>query len=462
MITKLKSYIQLIFMKKQSTITPEGRASERARRIAQTSITSIFARVVNVLSGLITVPLALPYLGIEQFGIWMALTGFVSLLSFTDLGLSIGLQSALTKCHGTNDREKPSRLIASAFLLIFLLVVILCVIAIYLIPLLDMTNIIDVSNQKNEPLLIHLTQTILIVFAFGLPAGIIQRIFVAYQEGFILNILLIIGRIIGLTSIFICIHLKLSLALMAALYMGLPLIIISFGGLYLFLSISWLRPRFFAVNINVFKEVFSVGAKALFAQLGQSIMATGPLLVLSSQFGAIAVVPYILTQRLLSVVQMIITVGLAPLWPAYGEANARGDIIWIKKTFIKSLKLSMSVALIFFVCFIFFGQTVVELWTKEQESVPTLQLLLACNVLMLIGVWNGAFSAFLNGMNRFGGQAIYGFLLPAITVYLSISLSQDIGLIFTLWFLIIFGELTRLFLMGLESYFVIRGLNLAS
>jgi len=42
--------------------------------------------------------------------------------------------------------------------------------------------------------------------------------------------------------------------------------------------------------------------------------------VLFSQYGAKEIVPYVLTQRLLSVVIMVISVGLAPLWPAYGEA----------------------------------------------------------------------------------------------------------------------------------------------
>jgi O-antigen/teichoic acid export membrane protein len=455
---RIQNKIQLIFLGAQETSTPEGRAKERARRIAQTSSSAIVARLINILSGLITVPLTLPYLGVELFGIWMALTGFVALLSFTDLGLGIGLQSALTKCYAKDDRLTPSKLNASAFSLIFIIMLALITFSIYLVPVFDLTNIISISEPSNEIILTQLTQCFLLVFALGLPAGIIHRIFIAYQDGLAINILLIVGRLVGLLSIFVGVYFQQSLIAIAAMYMGAPLIAITLGGVYLFWIKPWLRPDFSSINTDMMKIILSIGGTALFAQIGASIMSTGPLLVLSSQYGAKAVVPYILTQRLMSIVQIVIAVGVAPLWPAYGEAKVSGDFQWIKSTFYKSLKLSMAIALFSFFFFMLFGQSVISLWADNVEAVPGVGLLFACCVLMVVSAWTGPFSAFLNGLNQFKGQAVYGLLLPILAVYLGMNFSEGIGLVLTLWVFILVGELTRITFMAFESYRVIKRL----
>jgi Na+-driven multidrug efflux pump len=207
------------------------------------------------------------------------------------------------------------------------------------------------------------------------------------------------------------------------------------------------------------RSILSVGGLALSAQIGGSIMSTGPLLVLSSQYGAIAVVPYILAQRLMSIVQMIISVGMTPLWPAYGEANIRGDYNWIKSTFYKSLKLSMGIALFSFFSFMIFGQAVISIWADNSEAIPNLQLIFACSIVMIIGAWTSAFAVFLNGFNHFKGQATYGLILPIVTILLGMSFSEDLGFILTLWLFILLGELVRLILMAFESYVVMKKLN---
>jgi len=456
MKNRMLEKIQLIFLDGGDTSTPEGRAKERARRIARTAASAIVARLINVLSGLITVPVTLPYLGVEQFGIWMALTGFIALLSFTDLGIGIGLQSGLTKCHAENNRVTPAKLNANAFSLIFIIVLVVSAFAFFIVPILDVTTIIDIADNENKMILTQVTQCTLLVFAAGLPAGLIQRIFIAYQDGATLNILLIIGRILGLLSVFVCVYTQQSLVIIAALYMGIPLVVVTFGGIRLFWLKPWLRPNFSWLSVDVSKDILRIGGLALFAQIGFSIMSTGPLLVLSSQYGAKAVVPYILTQRLLSVVQMMISVGVAPLWPAYGEAWVRGDVLWIKHTFYKSLKISISIALPAFVFFMVFGQSIISIWADTSEAVPTIALLFGCNALMVTGAWNSAFSAMLNGLDKFKGQAIYGLALPIVAVLTAIHFSEDIGFVLTLWVFILLGELPRQVLMGYESYRLIK------
>jgi O-antigen/teichoic acid export membrane protein len=452
---KINSIYLLLFSGTHDLSSVEGQANERNRRIALSALTSMTARVVNLLAGLITVPLTLPYLGVEQFGIWMALTGFVAFLAFTDLGLSIGLQAALTACHGKNDQKKPSYLISSGLSIIILISMTLIICSIFIFPLFDFTKVILIENPNNENVLLHTVQSILIVFAIGLPAGMIQRTFEAYQDGMISNILLIIGRFFSLGSVYVCVHFEISLSVMVALYMGLPFVFIIIGGVILFIKRSWLRPSFFKVRKKCVSEIFNVGRLAFSAQVGASIMSTGPLLVLTSQYGAMAIVPFAIAQRLFGIVSMIQASILGPLWPAYGEAKARGDWTWIISTLKKSIIWSSAVVIPCFFAFAFFGQWIILIWSQDADVVPGWALLMACNFWMLLLAGVRVFSMFLNGTGAFKGQAIYGVVIPFVAVYLGWVWSGEVEMINCLMLMLV-GELGRLIFMSFETYRVYK------
>lgn len=457
MINKLKKLVKVLFSKERSCNTDQERSAERARKIAQSSAVALVSRLVNVLAGLITVPLTLPYLGVEQFGIWMALTGFIAFLSFTDLGISIGLQTALSRCDGEDNKIKPSSYISSAMALISTIVVLLVLFTCFLLPLLDVTHLIKLEKTAPDLLLIT-TQVLILTFAFGLPAGLVQRVFEAYQYGVYSNSLLIIGRVFSLISVFVCIELGFGLPIMLMFYMGLPFAVLILGGGYLFYTRKWLRPDVFKIKFKFIKEILSVGVLALFAQLGSSIMTTGPLLILSSNYGAAAIVPFALAQRLLGVVSTLLSAVLGPLWPAYTEAKARGDILWVKKTFYKSILLALVTVVPFFIFFTIAGQWLIELWSGDNMVVPSFGLLMACNVWMVIFSGIRVLSMFLNGLSHFKGQAIYGLLLPIIAVLIGGSLPLDYGITLCLVTMIFIGEMGRLVAMAIESRVHLRRL----
>jgi hypothetical protein len=54
-----------------------GRSNERYRRVALTTIASIIAKAIALLTGLISVPLTFRYLGAERYGIWMVLVSIM-------------------------------------------------------------------------------------------------------------------------------------------------------------------------------------------------------------------------------------------------------------------------------------------------------------------------------------------------------------------------------------------------
>jgi len=440
-------------------MTLEQRSNNRNKRIKKTAFAAMLAKGINALSGLITVPVTLNYLGSEQFGIWMALTGFVAFLSFTDMGLGIGLQNALTRCYGKDDNKTPSHLISTALFLTSLLCAILCAFSYYVIPEIDLTKLVKLSNNNNQQILMQTTQAIIIAFALSLPLGMIQRILDAYQRGFTTNCLLAIGRLGSLASVFFCIEMNYPLPVMALLYMLLPFILLGLGGFYICLTNSILRPSLFKIKGKYISKIVKTGGLALSAQIGATIMSSGPLLLLTSQYGAIAVVPFAITQRLLSMSSLILSTALAPLWPAYGEAYARNDTQWIISTFKKSILYSAIIVFPIFIIMSFYGQLIIEWWSQDKNATPNFSLLMACNVWALITAWTRICSMFLNGMNNFKGQAIYGLILPVIAIIIGYYNSFSSSLILTLWIIIISGETFKSIFLGIESYLLLKSLS---
>jgi len=440
-------------------MTQITRGENRNKRIKHTAVVSLAAKGINALSGLITVPITLSYLGAEQFGIWMALTGFVAFLSFTDLGIGIGLQNALTRCHGNDDEKTPSSIISTALFLTVLLCLILCVVSWYLIPQFELTRIIKLTGEENQLTLLYTTQAFIIAFAISIPLGMIQRIYDAYQNGVISNGLLAVGRLFSLASVFISVKLGYSLAVMVFLYMTIPFVFLALGGLYLFINNPVLRPSPFNVKTQYINQMVRTGGLALSAQVGAAIMSSGPLLLLSSQFGAAAVVPFAITQRLLSVVSLMTSAALMPLWPAYGEAHARSDKEWISATHKKALLFTLAIISPLFIAMSFYGQDLIAWWSNDANAVPSWSLLMACNVWAFVMAISRANSMLLNGTNHFKGQAIYGLILPISAILIGYYYAENNTLVMTLWVMVLSGEFTRSLFLWWESTKVLSKIN---
>ncbi len=451
MSNTIKNQIKILFSKAHDTATEQGRAKERARKITQSAVMGMLAKCTNVATGLITVPLTLPYLGLEQFGIWMALTGLIAFLAFSDFGLSIGLQSKLTQCHGNDDRTSPISYISTTLILVIFIALLISFCAILTLPLMDFSKFIHLSDPANNDVLQQTALFVVVIFAMSMPAALIQRIFDAYQLGAVVNGALALGRLLGLLSVYLSVSFQLSLSYMVAFYMSLPFLMVYLASLWLFYKHDWMRPHFSKFSKEKAFEVFSIGKFALSAQFGAIIMSSGPLLVLTNIYGAIAIVPYSVAQRVLGIISMVLFTFLTPLWPAYGEALARKDYRWIKKVFRKSVLISLSIFMPSALLLVVFGQNIIYLWAQNIEAVPSLPLLIACTFWALVLTGIRVFSMLLNGVNKFKGQGIYGLILPVIALLSGIFFSNNISLISNLMLMILIGDFLKLLCMWFET-----------
>lgn len=434
--------LKLVFSRSSEASTAAEHGRERYRRAGRNALTALAARAVNVGTGLITVPLTLSYLGKEQFGLWMTLTGLVGFLAFTDMGLGIGLQNALAECHGKEDKRSPSLYISSTLAVMIVLMVLSVMAALFLLPHIDLARLFKVEMEPARKELLLTAQVFLIVFGVGLPCGLVQRIYIGYQNGFRADLWLTVGRIAALFGILLCIYFKLSLPFLAAVFMGAPFLVLLIGSFSFFKRNQWLRPALKKIDPHSLRRVFGTGLTAVGAQLGSVLIYSGPALVIANRMGVSAVTPFAVSQKLLSTASIILTTMVLPLWPAYGEAAARGDWNWVTKTFKRTLMGGFAIQAPIFLLTAIFGQWIIRIWAGP-EAVPDWSLLMALNVWYLIAVWNVCTSTALNGLNHMIGQSTYGPILASmglLTGFFAASVYGAQGVALAVCVIAVFGS----------------------
>ena len=400
-------------------------------------------RGTNIAVVLISVPLTISYLGQERFGLWMVLTGFLSLLTFSDLGLGIGLQNALSECHGRDDRDRPSAYVTAALLMIFGVLCILTCIALWVLPLVSLDQLIKLKSSVAQRELLPTAQVMIVAFGFGLSAGLVEKIYLAYQEGYYAQLWLILGRIAALGGIIICVWFKLGLPALAGAFAALPFVVQLLGSIHLFARRSWLMPSPRKVRLWAITRVLHTGTAAMFAQVSATAVTGGIPLIIANRIGTDAVTPFVVTQRLFGIPIMLSIAILSPLWPAYREAIARGETAWVRKTLRRTVYVAAALILPTLVILIPAGRPIIRAWTGQTFSVPSWSLLLACSLssacVTLMVVWSTA----LNGMDRLKGQAIYGTVFSVIALLVGYYVAGERGVAATVWTIVLIGVLLR-------------------
>ena len=385
----------------------------------------------------------------------MALTSFTLFLSFTDLGLGVGLQNALADCHGRDDRLSPRYYVSSGLLAMSVVFAIFVVVAFFVLPHVDLGRIVTIHDRATAAQLLPTAQAVLIAFGSGLPIGLIQRIYNAYQKGYWGYLQLAAGSLLGLFGVLLCIHYRLGLPTLAFVFMGSRFSVPLCGGVLLFWRQPWLRPSAWMVRWSYVRRIFSTGATAMGAQLAAMLIISGLPLVVANRLGVSTVTPLALTQKLLGVTTMILTMVIWSLWPAYSEAAARGDWAWVRRTFRRTIVLSAVVLVPSFLVVALTGRWIIRIWSGDPDAVPSWLLLMAWNVWMILNGWNTACRILLGGLNRMVGQATYGIAAGLIGLAAAWFAAPH-GLAQAIWAAVLAGAGLRTLLMGAEVMLTLR------
>lgn len=408
------------------TSTAEGRAAERYRRAALAAVASLGTRVSGVLLMVLTVYAAAPYLGPTRFGVWATFASLAAMLSFLDLGVGNALVSRVSQASASNDFPALRRVVAGGIgwltLIGALVAVALAGIA-SLIPWGALLRLTDGAAAEEA-------RTTALAFSglFGvhmLGSGAL-KVLVGQQRSHEANVISGVGTLLACATV----------TWAAYEHAGVTqLLIAGFGvqaaaGL-LALPLLWFRGVFKGEDLfdcmrSERAWLFRTGALFLFLQIGTMVGWGSDPILLASFVGPAEVAVFVVAQRLFQFAAQPFAIINAPLWPAYTDALARADHLFIRRTVTRSLLLSGLGAALIAAMLCALAPWVIPYWTRGSIEVP-MQLIALMAVWTVFEVCGTAFGTYLNGTGIVREQVVVVVAFCALALPLKLYAATHAG-----------------------------------
>jgi O-antigen/teichoic acid export membrane protein len=427
---RLARYLRL---KPYETDTAEGRAAERYRRAAWSTIAALIARAIAIVSTLATVPLAIGYLGPERYGLWVTISSVTAMLTFADFGLGNGLMNLVADASGHGDRAAAHRAVSSAFYMLSALSASAVVLFIFLYGRIAWADALNVTSLTAAAEAGPSVAVFFACLALSLPLGLVQRIQLGYQENYISSLWAALGNLLALAGLIAAIHVGAGLPWLVLALAGAPVASTALNGVLLFTKRHPdLRPRLRLASRATSVRLMRVGFLFFMLQLAGAIAYQSDVVVAARVVGPDAAAEYAVLLRMFFLVPTLITMVLIPLWPAYGEAIARGDIGWVRTTLKRSLGLSTLVSGSVALGLLVLGDTLLKIWIGPLFH-PSFALLLG------MALWSTVYTAFnsiamlLNGATVIAFQVVVATVMAIASILASVQLGTRIGVAGIIW-----------------------------
>ncbi|MBU4312186.1 MAG: oligosaccharide flippase family protein, partial [Candidatus Omnitrophica bacterium] len=412
--------------------TEDGRSKERYRRVALTAGSTFVNRGVTILTGLISIPLTVHYLGAERYGLWMTISSVVAFLTFSDLGLGNGLLNAISRANGLDNHDEAVTAVSSVFFILTGIAVFLSVIFWIIYPHVSFQRIFNVTSdaaiRESGPAM----AIFILIYLVNIPLGIIERIQMGFQEGYKNQLWLGIGAILGLAGVLTAIYFKAGLPWLVLAISGGPLLATLINGFYLFtFSRPYLFPKWRYFNLAISKNLIGVGVIFFVLQFFSVIGYYVDNIVIAQVWGASAVASYAVTKKLFSVTQINAFI-LQPLWPAFGEALTRKEYKWAKRTLIRTLKFSLSTGMLAALPLLIFGKSIISFWVGPQ-LVPSSALIIGFFFWVFLVNYGGTMSVFLSNDSLVRKQCFFIGITGISSIMLQIILVRSCGVAGAIW-----------------------------
>lgn len=413
-----------------------------------------YAKGVTVLVSLAMVPLAVNYLGVEQYGLWVAVSSFAAMLTFMDGGVGNAIVNMVSHAIGLNSGKSVRAVVSSG---LFILVVVAGLGSVLFLSFYQLVPWRWVFGLKGSGDVSDLSTIVLIVglafFANIILSGVgkIQR---GFQEGNIEAFWMAKGQILSICFVGLVILLDGGLSWFAFAFVMGPITAFLANNLYYFLIVKReLVPRFSSVRRENVKQMISVGGMFFILQITSVIQSQADNVIIANMLGPFAVTPYAVSMQMFMVVPMLMNLLWAPTWPAYREALASGDGAWVRRIFVKAIRLALLTGLPAAIFLAIFGQDIIRLWVGDKV-VPSRLLLIGFGVWLIFLLLGNVIAMLLNAVQWLKVQILVACCSGGVNVLLTIFLIHKIGVAGAIW-----GTVLSYFCCSLIPYsFLVPGL----
>lgn len=420
----------------------------RTRGLRRSFISSLLVRPLAFIIPIVTIPLFVRYLGTqEKFGLYETVAAAVMWLGTLNLGMGMGLINKLTDAEVANDRNAARVYVASLTIALGVLIVAATALFSILVLLVDWAavfNVVDPVAREETRALVWLAGVLTLA---GLLASLPSSIYAGHQELHRANYWDGAAKIATLVACLALVYLRplsgfgaVGVLVAAA---GAPLLVrLTNLVSLLWIEKPWLRPSVAYFDRKVLRSLLSQGLSIFALQLSVIGLFQTDKVIISTLIAPDAVTEYAILGRLFMTAYGVFSLVLAPLWPAYADANRRGDSQWL----ITQLRRTRILGVGFMLCcglgLLLVGDLVLDLLAPGIDVNATPSLVLALTSMFAVRAWAESQSVALNAIGVFRPQILFLGVHAILNVAVAVAVARSWGVEGVAWSTSITGLVT--------------------
>ncbi|MCB1061428.1 MAG: oligosaccharide flippase family protein [Verrucomicrobiae bacterium] len=349
----------------------------RNRSIRLAVMTSILSKFGTVLLRIVSIPVAIRLLGMEQFGVYAAITVVVSMIDLMHVGIGPALTQGIARSLAKGDRAQEQGVFATAILISAGLTILASAVLAMLVGFLPITTLFGSEFGPFAESMRRACFIAIAIVAVEMICVVVERACDGYQETRFNNAWGAAGNFVGAASLLIGIKFIPTIEFLVLAVNGSVALAKLANAIHLMVRRSYLWPRF-----SQFRRVLA--KPLLFDGLRFSVTY---LLSAAVEYNAIA---YMLGRlagpQSVGLYNVMITVHFSltgfiqmvtiPLWPAIVDAHSRGDVPWVRKAARRIQFMGPAFGLSAAIGMVAFGPWVFPLWVGSEFDLtrPTLAI----------------------------------------------------------------------------------------
>ncbi len=402
---------------------------ERSIRAKKNIFASFIIKGLNILIGLMLVPLTINYLNPTKYGIWITLSSVIGWFSFFDIGLGNGLRNKFSEAVAQGNHQLAKTYVSTTYAIMIFIVSIILIIFYLINPLINwlvILNTPDDLNLKNE--LDILAIIVFTFFCIRFVLHLISTVLTADQQPYKTSLLNLIANMLSLIFIFILTKTYSgSLLYLGTLLSSTPILVFFISSLWYYnRRYKPYKPSLKFVDLRKTKVLFSLGMKFFFIQISGILLYQTNNIIISQLFGPKEVTPYNIAFKYFNILMMIFAIIISPFWSAFTEAWVKNDLIWIKIIINRLRKICIYIVFIG-VIMLFVSPVLYRLWIGRELHISFLLSGLVF-LWVLLNIWNSIWGQFLNGVGKIKLQVILSTTVAILNVPFAVVLGKSLGI----------------------------------
>jgi O-antigen/teichoic acid export membrane protein len=419
--------------------------NDRSKNVKKNILESLFIKGFNLLISLLLVPLTLGYVSSELYGVWLTISSILTWLGLFDIGFTLGLKNKLTEALALGDYKKGKQLVSTTYYMMILIFVPLSVVLEIVNRFIDWSSFLNVNAIYNDDIT-KVMQVLLAFFCLQMIVNVIICVVEAYQNVALSGSFNVIGNFISLIVIYALTKLcPPSLFVLGFALSLIPVLVASAASFLLYKSkYKDVSPSISSINKSYIKELFSLGYKFFIIMLQVIIMYQTTNILISNISGPNDVTSYNIAYKYVTIMTMVFSIIMSPLWPAFTDAYTKNDYSWMrmvyrKMKFIYVLVFSLTIIMIVISPFVY------HVWIGDKAVIP-MSMTIAVGAYALAGNWMSLQTMLINGVGAIQLQLYVSVVGMILHIPLSLLLGKYIGPYGVLVSLIIITAISSIFL----------------